>query len=397
MKNVELKELGNKYIMETYGRYDLCITKGEGSYVYDVEGNRYLDFVSGIAVMALGHGYKKVTDVIKVQCETLMQCSNLFWIEPQIRFAKLLVENSFADRAFFCNSGAEANEAAIKLARKYSYIKYGENKYEIITMKNSFHGRTMAAVTATAQPKYHKGFYPLLPGFSYVPYNDIDALLELMSESTCAVMIEPIQGEGGVSSADISYMKSVRELCDKYNALLIFDEIQCGLGRTGKLFAYEHFDVTPDIMTLAKSLGGGVPMGCCLANEEVGATFKPGDHASTFGGNPLASSTGFAAVSALLEDGIIENAANMGELLKSGLMKLQSKYEFIKEVRGMGLLIGAELDMDVRSIIIECQKKGLLICNAGAKVLRFLPPLTVCEAEINEAIIILDEVLGEVL
>jgi len=308
----EIMALSDKYIMHTYGRIGLAPVRGKGALLWDAEGNEYLDFVGGLAVDSLGHCHPAVVKAIQEQAETLMHVSNLYYIEHQARLAELLVQNSCCDRAFFCNSGAEANEAAIKLARKYSKKKHGPEKYEIITAEKSFHGRTMATITATGQAKFQKGFEPLLPGFKHVPFNNLEALREAIGPHTCAVMLEPVQGEGGVNVADPDYLSGVRELCDRHGLLLIFDEVQCGLGRTGKFLAYQHYGAEPDIITLAKALGGGFPIGAMLAKEEVAAAFTPGDHASTFGGNPLACAAALAAMRAQLDEDIKENCARVG-------------------------------------------------------------------------------------
>ncbi|MEM5817108.1 MAG: aspartate aminotransferase family protein, partial [Desulfitobacterium hafniense] len=298
---------GQEVVMNTYGRLPMAIVKGKGTTVWDIEGKQYLDFVTGLAVSSLGHSHPAVVEAIQKQAEEILHTSNLYWIPNQIALAEKLVEHSFADQVFFCNSGAEANEAAIKIARKYAKEHYSEDKYEILTLVNSFHGRTLATLTATGQTKYQKGYAPLPEGFTYVPINDLAQLEEKMNPKVAAVMLEPIQGEGGVFPLEVEFLAKARKLCDDYGALLIFDEIQVGLGRTGKLFAYEWSNVVPDIMTLAKALGGGVPIGVMLAKENVASTFKPGDHASTFGGNPLATAVGCAVMDVLTEEGFLED------------------------------------------------------------------------------------------
>ncbi|MBO8129508.1 MAG: acetylornithine transaminase [Peptococcaceae bacterium] len=389
-------ELSERYVMRTYGRLPLALVRGEGTYVWDADGNKYLDFVAGIAVNSLGHCHPKVVAAVQKQAGILMHCSNLYYIEPQARLARLLVENSACDRVFFCNSGAEANEAAIKLARKYAKAQLGDDcKYEIITALNSFHGRTLAAITATGQPKYQKGFEPLLAGFKYVPFNDLKALEEAVDDRTCAVMLEPLQGEGGVNVASEAYLQGVRALCDRHNLLLILDEVQCGLGRTGKLFAYEHYGIEPDIITLAKALGGGFPIGAMLAKERVAAAFSPGDHATTFGGNPLACAAGLAVVETLLQDGLPDNAVRVGRYFKERLEALLPRYEFAQEVRGKGLMLGMQLRIPGASIERRCRERGLLINCVGGNVLRFVPPLVITEAEVDRALEILEAVLSE--
>ncbi len=393
MDSEKLMELGNKVLCPTYGRFPIVLAKGEGCQVWDSDGKMYYDFVSGLAVNNLGHCHPRVVEAIRKQAGELIHVSNLYHIEPQIELARILTENSFADRVFFCNSGAEANEAAIKLARKYSKDKLGKEKYEIITMNMSFHGRTMATITATGQEKFHKGFEPMLPGFKYVPFNDLQAVEKAVRPETCAVMVEPIQGEGGVNMPSEDYLPRLRQLCDEKGMLLIFDEIQTGLGRTGALFCYENYGVNPDIMALAKSLAGGTAMGAMLATEEVGSAFVPGTHASTFGGNPLASAAGVAAVSAIIEENMLDNCREVGAYLMGELQGLAKKYTFIKEVRGKGLLTGIELDFEGADIVKECMDRGFLInCTVG-NVLRFLPPLIVGIEEVDLMLKCLDEVL----
>ncbi|MDI6604021.1 MAG: acetylornithine transaminase [Thermoanaerobacteraceae bacterium] len=384
-----------KYVMNTYGRYPVTLIKGNGSKVWDNDGNVYLDFVAGIAVNSLGHCHPAVVDAIKEQADTLIHCSNLYWNEKQIKLAKLIAENSFGDQVFFANSGAEANEGAIKLARKYASIKYGEKRFKIISAKNSFHGRTFGALTATGQQKYHKGFGPLLEGFKYVPFNETNALLDAVDDETCAVMLEVIQGEGGINEGSYEYIKTAREICDKNDILLIIDEVQTGIGRTGKLFAYENYGIAPDIMTLAKALGGGVPISAVVAKEEV-AVFKPGDHASTFGGNPLACAAAIAVIEEITKPGFLEDVQNKGEYFKKGLETLKSKHSIIKEVRGKGLMIGCQINLEeAGGIVSKAMEKGLLLNCIGHNVLRFVPPLIVTKDEINTALNILDDVLCE--
>jgi len=388
--------MGDKYLMKTYGRLQMALVRGSGARVWDADGREYLDFVGGLAVNALGHCHPAVTRAIADQAETLMHVSNLYYIEPQVKLAQILVENSCGDRVFFCNSGAEANEAAIKLARKYAKINGSADKYEIITALKSFHGRTLATLTATGQAKYQQGFEPLPPGFKYVPFNDLDALKAAVGPNTCAVMLEPVQGEGGVIAAGPGYLQGVRKLCSEEGLLLIFDEVQCGLGRTGKFLAHQHYGVEPDIFTLAKALGGGFPIGAAVAREEVAAAFVPGDHASTFGGNPLACAAGLAAMDQLINQGVVENAARVGEYFMGKLVEMSSRYSFVREVRGMGLILGLELAVDGRQIVSRCQDNGLLINCVNNSVLRFLPPLIITEGDVDQATGILERILGEV-
>jgi len=396
MEQKRLIEEAEKYLMNTYRRYPVVLRKGSGVRVYGIDGKEYLDFVGGIAVNILGHCPRKVVIAVQKQVQRLIHCSNLYYIEPQIKLAKLLVENSFADRVFFCNSGAEANEGAIKLARKFAKEYLSPDRFEIITCHGSFHGRTYGALTATAQEKFHNGFSPLLPGFKYVPFNDIDALKKAIDKNTCAIMLEPIQGEGGVRVPDKDYLKKVREICDEAGILLILDEVQTGMGRTGKLFAHEHFGITPDIMTLAKGLGAGMPIGALLATEKVSKAFTPGSHASTFGGNPVVCAAAIATIETIFEDGfIIDNVQRMGRYFMDRLNSLKQEFpDIIISVRGMGLLIGMELLRDCPDIVNACLGKGLLInCTAG-NVLRFTPPFTVQKKDIDLCIEILEEVIA---
>lgn len=397
MNNQEILAMGQQYVMNTYGRLPMAFVKGEGCRVWDADGRQYLDFVGGLAVNSLGHAHPKVAEAVCRQAKTLLHCSNLYWIEPQVKLAKLLVENSCAGKVFFCNSGAEANEGAIKLARKYAKVNLGPDKYEIITATNSFHGRTLAAVTATGQTKYQKGFDPLPPGFNYVPYNDLAALEQSIGPQTCAVMLEPVQGEGGVIPAHPAYLEGVAGLCKEKGLLLIFDEVQCGLGRTGKFLAYQHYQVEPDIITLAKALGGGFPIGAMLAKDHVASAFQPGDHASTFGGNPLACAAALAAMETILQDGVQENSQSMGEYFKNQLTTLAQKYPYVKEVRGLGLMLGMELTIEGKDIVARCLEQGLLINCTNGNVLRFLPPLIITRDEVDQAVAILDQAMKNVL
>ncbi|MQL51105.1 acetylornithine transaminase [Desulfofundulus thermobenzoicus] len=396
MTGAEIIQLTDQYVMHTYGRLPLALVRGEGARVWDADGKEYLDFVAGLAVCSLGHCHPAVVEAIAAQARTLIHVSNLYYIEPQARLARLLVENSCGDRVFFCNSGAEANEAAIKLARKYGKLHGGPEKYEIITALQSFHGRTLAAITATAQPKYQQGFEPLPAGFKYVPFNDVEALSRAVDSRTCAVLLEPVQGEGGVHVATQAFLKTARDLCHRHGALLIFDEVQCGLGRTGKFLAYQHYGVEPDIFTLAKALGGGFPIGAMVAREEVAAAFKPGDHASTFGGNPLACAAGLAAMEYLLGEGVVENAARVGAYFQERLSELAHRFPFIREVRGRGLMLGVELSVAGKEIVDRCRERGLLINCVDGHILRFLPPLIITPADVDAAIAILSGVMGEI-
>ncbi|MGB5991312.1 MAG: acetylornithine transaminase [Desulfobacterales bacterium] len=383
----------DKVIAKTYKRFPIVITKGKGCNLWDIEGKKYMDFVSGIAVCNLGHSHPKVSAALSKQADVLLHVSNLYYTEPQIDLAYRLTENSFADRVFFCNSGAEANEAAIKLARKYFKDKGESERYRIVTMEKSFHGRTMATLSATGQDKIKKGFEPLLEGFDHIPFNDIDALRKSIGPSTCAVLLEPIQGEGGVRCPDPDYLKAVRRLCDETGVLLIFDEIQTGMGRTGKFFAYEHFGIEPDIMTLAKALANGLPIGAMLASEEVAEAFGPGAHASTFGGTPIITAASIQVVKVLLEENLIHRCAKMGAYFKERLSGLKSKHESIVDVRGMGLLLGMKLKIEGDAIVNSCMEKGFLINCIQGNILRFIPPLIVEKEEIDALIACLDGIL----
>ena len=391
MTTQETIELFNKYVIANYKRLPRVIVKGEGCYLYDAEGNKILDMFPGWAVSGIGHCHPKVVDAIRKQAGELLHIDNTFYSEQQGQLAKLLSERGFGGKCFFCNSGAEANEGALKLAR----LATPEGKYKFITAEGSFHGRTFATVTATAQPKYHEGFLPLLPGFVYVPYNDISALEKAFTDEVCAVMIEPIQGEGGINVATKEYVETIRQLCDEKGAVMIFDEVQTGMGRTGKWFAYQYHDVEPDIITMAKALGGGVAIGAMMAKEELAAKLVPGKHASTFGGNCIACAAGIAVVEAIEEDNLIENAVKMGEYAKQKLQQLGEKYDIIKEVRGVGLMIGVQLSVPGAEIVDKCLARGLRINCTNNTVLRFMPAMIVTKEQIDEAINILDSVMGE--
>ncbi len=387
----ELIKESQQYLMNTYSRQPLVLIKGRGTRVFDSEGKEYIDFVSGVAVDNLGHCNPRVVVALQKQAQRLMHVSNHYHIEPQIGLAKALAKHSFADKAFFCNSGTEAIEAAIKLARRYSREVLKQDRFEIITMRGSFHGRTYGAVSATAQEKFHQGFEPIVPGFRYVPFDDVRAVEEAVSDRTCAVLVEPVQGEGGVNVPSAGYLAALRRICDTKGLLLIFDEIQTGMGRTGRLFAYEHENVTPDVMALAKGLGAGMPIGALLATDKVAAAFVPGTHGSTFGGNPLACAAGIASLETLLEDNIIiENVAALGRHFLDRLSALKAKYPFVKAVRGRGLLVGMELDFEGKDIVAACMKEGFLINCTVNTVLRFMPPLIITEEEIDQLVDVLD-------
>lgn len=395
MPTEELKDYAAKYLMQTYARQPISIVRGRGAKVYDMEGREYIDFVGGIAVNILGHGHPDLVQAIQRQAAQLIHVSNLYYTEPQVRLAQMLVDHSCADRVFFCNSGAEANEAAIKLARRYGHEKHGASRFEIITMKNSFHGRTMATLTATGQDKVQKGFEPLVPGFVYAPFNDFAAIEALVTDKTTAIMLEPIQGEGGVHVADQAYLKNLRELCTQKDILLIFDEVQTGMGRTGTLFAYQQLGVEPDIMTLAKGLGGGMPIGACLAKEAVAAVFTAGSHASTFGGNPLACAAGLAVCRILLEGRVLEQARRMGDYLAKGLADFKDRHRAVRDVRGLGLLQGLEVEIDAKAVVADCLTRGVLVNATSERVLRFVPPLIISQAEIDRVLETLSSIFNQ--
>lgn len=395
MDTQEIMARGQAFLAGTYGRAPVAFTRGAGTRLWDSDGREYLDFVSGIAVCNVGHCHPKVVAAIQEQAQRLLHVSNLYYIEPQVRLARWLAEHSFADKSFFCNSGAEAIEAALKLARRHAATRCGPQRHEVVCMENSFHGRTFGALSATMQPKYQEGFQPLVPGFVSVPFNDLPALERAVTERTCAVLLEPIQGEGGVNVPDRGYLAAVRRVCDERGALLIFDEIQTGLGRTGTLFAYEDEGVEPDIMALAKGLAGGVPMGAMLARDEVMAAFTPGSHASTFGGNPLASAAAFATVSVIEEEHLVEHGRKVGAYFAAGLERLGEYFPRLGRVRGRGLLLGLELPVEGAPAVDACRQRGFLINCIKGSVLRFLPPLLIQEQEVEALLTCLHEVFTE--
>lgn len=386
---------GQSVLMNTYKQFPVALSHGEGCYLWDVNGKKYLDFVSGIAVNCLGYGHPALTEKLSEQAAKLLHCSNLYWNTPQVELAEMLTSVSAFSRVFFCNSGAEAVEAALKLARKASQVKYGQNRSTVIAMENSFHGRTYGAMSLTGQSKYHAGYAPLVSEIVHVPFNNLEALQAQLTEHVCAILVEPIQGEGGVQPADPQYLKALRAICDERDILLIFDEVQSGIGRTGKLFAYEWSGVAPDIITLAKGLGGGFPIGAMLVNEKAAPYFQPGDHASTFGGNPMACMAGKTVLSVLLEEDLLSNVMAQGTYLAQKLAALKALYpEKIQEVRGMKLMQGIELNQSVAPVIDACLERGLLLVGAGPNVIRFVPPLIVQTEQIDEAMHILADVLA---
>lgn len=393
LTNEEIFAKDKSDYLPVFARYNIVLDHGDGPYVYDTKGKKYIDFLAGIAVNVVGHNYKPLVEAVSQQASKMIHCSNLYYTEVQVEAAEKLKKLSGMDKVFFGNSGAEANEGAIKLARKYA-TNIDPEKIQIISALHSFHGRTLATLTATGQDHYHHGFGPLPAGFDYVPYNDIQALEAKMSDKTCAVMLEAIQGEGGVHVPDPDYLPKVRALCDKYNAVLIFDEVQCGMGRTGTFFGCQQFGVKPDIVTLAKGLAGGVPIGAFMATDKVANAFHAGDHGSTFGGNPLACVASCVVLDALIDGNLMENAKEIGAYLQSKFEEYKAKYpNLIKEVRGRGLILGMELTRPGREIANECLDYGAIInCTAG-NVLRFVPPLNITKAHVDELISVLDKVL----
>ena len=389
----QLVNEGEKYIMHTYGRFPLILEHGEGVYLYDEKGKKYLDMYAGIAVNALGYAHPTLTAALQEQVEKMMHVSNYYYTKNLIEASKLLVENSPFDKVFFCNSGAEANEGALKLAKKYGKLK-SEDKVQIIAMKKSFHGRTHGALAVTGQEKYQKSFMPLIPNVSYADYNDIDSLKAIMSDKTCAVILEVIQGEGGIIPGDPAYLQAVEALCKANDALLIVDEVQTGIGRTGTLFAFEQFGINPDIVTMAKGLGAGVPIGAmaCTSKADV---LVPGDHASTFGGNPLVTAAAKVVLKELTVNHLLDHVKEVGAYLKGELLKLQKEFDCIKEVRGFGMMLGMELTLPALKVEKKCMDKGMLVVGAGEKVVRFVPPLIIEKAHVDEAIAILKSVLSE--
>ncbi|MDR7521082.1 MAG: acetylornithine transaminase [Armatimonadota bacterium] len=393
MTTEEVMAKTERYLMPTYRRAPVTFSHGEGVWLVDLEGRRYLDFIGGIATSVLGHNHPRLVGAISAQAARMIHVSNLFHIAEQADLAQWLVEHSAFDRAFFCNSGAEANEAAIKLARKWGR-RDGRDRFEIIVAQHSFHGRTMGTLAATMQPKYQQPFAPLPPGFAAVPFNDLDALRGAIGERTCAVLLEPIQGEGGIHPAAPGYLAGVRALCDACDLLLMFDEVQTGIGRTGTLFAYQHEGVVPDVLTLAKGLGGGFPIGALLAREPA-SVFAPGDHGSTFGGNPLACRAALTVLSTVIEERLPERAAAMGARLASGLWGLVDR-GLAAAVRGRGLLVGLDLHGEAAPVVDRCRAEGLLVNAVQSTTLRLAPPLIVGPDEIDQAVAILERVLSAV-
>jgi acetylornithine/N-succinyldiaminopimelate aminotransferase len=391
MTTQETIDLFDKYVIGNYKRLPRVIVKGEGCYCYDADGNEILDMFPGWAVSSIGHCHPKVVEAIREQAGRLLHIDNTFYSEPQGKLAKLLSERAFGGKCFFCNSGAEANEGALKLARLHT----APEKYKFITAEGSFHGRTFATLTATAQPKHHEGLLPLLPGFVYVPFDDIGALESAFSDEVAAVMVEPIQGEGGINLATQEYLQRIRQLCDEKGALLIFDEVTTGIGRTGKWFAYQHFDVEPDILTMAKALGGGVAIGAMMAKAQIADSLVPGKHATTFGGNALVCAAAVAVIEAIEEQNLMENAIQLGQYTKGKLEQLKQKHFIIDSVRGVGLMIGVQLTSSGTEIVDKCLDRGLRINCTQGTVIRFMVPMIATREQVDKAIEIFDGVLSE--
>ncbi|WP_139906043.1 aspartate aminotransferase family protein [Clostridium thermarum] len=387
--------MSREHLMNTYGRYDVTFEKGVGCKLYDVNGKEYLDFISGVAVNCLGHSHPVIVNAIKEQSQKLIHISNYFWNTEHTKVAEKLIENSDHKNVFLCNSGTEAVEGALKLGRKYGKLKGGPDKHTIIYMEDSFHGRSMGALSVTGQGKYQESFKPLIGGVKSVPFNDIEALKKAFDANVCALILEPIQGEGGINTADIDFLREARRLCDEHDAILIFDEIQCGMGRLGTLFAYKQFDVIPDVICLAKALGGGFPIGAFVASEKARDVLVAGDHGSTYGGNPLASAVSAAVLTELVEGGVVAKVTEKGNYLKSKLTEIKDKYGVIKEVKGMGLLIGISLTVSPKDFASLCFKKGFLVATAGTDVVRLLPPLNVSSEDMDSALAIIEEVVKE--
>ena len=390
-----LAERASKVLMNTYARTPIALIRGEGCRVWDQEGRSYLDFLAGIAVTALGHSHPRVLEAIRDQAGKILHTSNLYLIEPQIALAEQLIDHSFAQKVFFCNSGTEANEAAIKLVRRYASEVFGADKKTILCMENSFHGRTMASLSATGQSKFQQGFEPLLPGFAFAPFDDLAALDRVWDDSICAVMLEAIQGEGGIRVPGSNFLKGVRERCRERKALLILDEVQTGLGRTGTLFAHEQFGFEPDLMTLAKALANGLPIGALLATDEVARAFVPGSHAATFGGNHLVTAAAQAVLAVLLEPGFLDRVKRVGGYFQERLQSLAGEFSQVKEVRGRGLLLGLVLDSPGKPVVEACREKGFLVNCTQDSILRFAPPLIVTPAEIDQLIEVLKGIFKE--
>ncbi len=387
METKELLKLGDEKLFHTYNRYQICLEKGDGVYLYDREGKKYLDFGAGIAVFALGYNNKKYNDAIKAQVDNLIHTSNYFYNEPAIKAAKAITEASGMDRVFFTNSGTEAIEGAIKLAKKYYYLKHNNSTDgEIIAMEHSFHGRSMGALAVTGNKHYQEAFGPMIPGIKFANFNDIESVKALVNDKTAAILFETVQGEGGVYPAKESFIKEVRKLCDEKGILLILDEIQCGMGRTGTMFAYQQYGVCPDILTSAKALGCGIPVGAFLAKEEVANALVPGDHGTTYGGNPLATAATNVVLDIFKEDNVLENVKTVGAYLEKRLEELVGEFDCVVERRGMGLMQGLQLSINPKDVISKALDNGLILFSAGTNVIRFVPPLVITKENVDEMI-----------
>ncbi len=395
MKTDEVIALEKQVILQTYTRPPFVLERGNGVHLFDTEGNRYLDFVSGIAVNAFGYGDYDILETLKSQASRLIHCSNLYFTEPQVELARLLVAHSFADKAFFCNSGTEAIEGVIKFARRWGHERFDQPKTRIITMTGSFHGRTYGALSATGQPKFQRGFEPMVPGFATAPFNDLEAVRETVTEDTCAILVEPLQGESGVNPADQAFLEGLRSLCDERKMLLIFDEIQFGLARSGALFAYQHFGVEPDLMTLAKPLAGGLPVGAVLLRDEVAQYLGPGDHGTTFGGGPLVCSVACKVFEKMMDPKLLEQIKERGAYLHAALNRLKSRRPQIKEVRGFGLIAGVVTEYEPKVLVEAFRKRNVLVCTSGKDAVRFLPPLIIEKQHVDEVVDVFDEILEQ--
>ena len=395
MKTDEVIALEKQVILQTYTRPAFVLERGNGVHLFDTEGNRYLDFVSGIAVNAFGYGDYDILETLKSQASRLIHCSNLYFTEPQVELARLLVAHSFADKAFFCNSGTEAIEGVIKFARRWGHERFDQPKTRIITMTGSFHGRTYGALSATGQPKFQRGFEPMVPGFATAPFNDLEAVRETVTEDTCAILVEPLQGESGVNPADQAFLEGLRSLCDERKMLLIFDEIQFGLARSGALFAYQHFGVEPDLMTLAKPLAGGLPVGAVLLRDEVAQHLVPGDHGTTFGGGPLVCSVACKVFEKMMDPKLLEQIKERGAYLHAALNRLKSRRPQIKEVRGFGLIAGVVTEYEPKVLVEAFRKRNVLVCTSGKDAVRFLPPLIIEKQHVDEVVDVFDEILEQ--
>lgn len=373
-------------LMHTYNRYKIVLEKGDGVYLYDKEGKKYLDFGSGIGVFALGYGNKAYNDGLKSQIDKLIHTSNLFYNEPIITASKNLVKASGMDRVFFTNSGTEAIEGAIKLARKYAYLKDNSTDHEMISMNHSFHGRSLGSLSVTGNSKYQEAFKPLVPGIKFADFNDLESVKAQITDKTCAIILEPVQGEGGVYIATKEFLAGIKEICIKNDILLIFDEIQCGMGRTGEMFAWQHYEIKPDIMTIAKALGGGMPVGAFVASEEVAAAMVPGDHGTTYGGNPLVGMAVTKMFEQFEENHVLDNVREVSKYLELKLNEIIERYDIVKEKRGKGLMQGLELTIPVSNIILKALDNGLIILSAGPNIIRFLPPLVITKSNVDEMI-----------